>query len=185
MGHAGARGPSLQPPTRIPWGGEEKARGRKQRNILRTEHLPCASPGGALARELITTVGRPDTFVSGNGGSKTLRHFTQGHAAPVWGAGMPARPSASEAHAFFLLGTRSLRKAPDGSPPPLSCLPHRIEVPGRQGSSRGPDLTLLPPAPRRSLGGELSSLQRTMGQAERLGSQSVLLCDLGHFAGLL
>lgn len=84
-----------------------------------------------------------------------LRHFTQGHAAPVWGAGMPARLSASEAHALVLRCTRSLRKGPRGCPPPLSCLPHRIEVPWRQGSSCGPQLTWLPPTACYSLGLEL------------------------------
>lgn len=41
-----------------------------------------------------------------------LRHLAQGHAAVMWGTGMPAWLSASEAHALCLLGTRSLRKGP-------------------------------------------------------------------------
>lgn len=41
-----------------------------------------------------------------------LRHFTQGHVAPMWGAGMPAWLAASEAHALFLLLTADSGRVP-------------------------------------------------------------------------
>lgn len=98
-----------------------------------------------------------------------LRHFTPGHAAPVWGAGTPAGLSASGAHALFLLCTRSFQKGPRGCLPPLGSA-QSLRPPSQD---RGPRWLAprWPPAPTTALTcgfqGSLSSRPRQQGSQSR------------------